>query len=191
MKVTQRRTMFRWGWLALAATFAFGSINDLTAQERETVRAGGTEGEGEEELRANAVGLFFGGTTNTDTDKSGFAFGADYERRLSRLWGIGLLAELTVGEKRPRDFVLGLPLSLHPIGGLRVILAPGLEIKPPGAEEEGESGSDEKDVEGLVRLGASYEFEVGRYTIAPEFDVDLVRLEEVVLVYGVALGLGF
>jgi hypothetical protein len=40
-------------------------------------------------------------------------------------------------------------------------------------------------------LGASYEFEVGRYTIAPEFDLDIVKFEEIVLVYGVAFGIGF
>jgi hypothetical protein len=118
--------------------------------------------------------------------------GADYKRRLSQLWGIGLLAELTVGDERPRDFVLAVPVSLHPYRGWRLVVAPGFEIKPPGAAEgEGGAESDEAELEALLRLGASYEFEVGRYTIAPEFDLDIVKFEEIVLVYGVAFGIGF
>jgi len=46
-------------------------------------------------------------------------------------------------------------------------------------------------VEALLRLGATYEFELGRYSIAPEFNVDIVNFDAVVLVYGVAVGLGF
>jgi hypothetical protein len=46
-------------------------------------------------------------------------------------------------------------------------------------------------LEALLRLGVAYEFEIGRYAIAPEFDVDIVKFEEIVLVYGVAFGIGF
>ena len=75
---------------------------------------------------------------------------------------------------------------------LGLILAPGFELKPPGASGEGEeSGSEEETLEALLRLGVTYEFEVAGYSVAPEFNVDIVNFDEVVLVYGVAFGVGF
>jgi hypothetical protein len=87
---------------------------------------------------------------------------------------------------------LAVPVSLHPYRGWRFIVAPGCEIKPPVASEGVEAAeSEETELEGLLRLGVSYEFEIGRYAIAPEFDVDFVKFEEIVLVYGIAFGIGF
>ena len=171
-------------FLALAPLVAVTPFS-LSAQEREE----GDAAEETERLESNRVALFLGGATNTSIEQTGFAFGADYERRLSELWGVGLLAELTVGGDRPRDLVLGVPVSLHAVRGLRLVVAPGLEFKPGGGEEEAESEEDAPEF--LLRLGASYEFEVGRYSIAPEFDVDIVNFDEIILVYGLAFGIGF
>lgn len=44
---------------------------------------------------------------------TGFTIGVDYERRLSRMWGIGVLADVAVGEIK-REAVLGVPVFLHP-----------------------------------------------------------------------------
>lgn len=61
---------------------------------------------------------------------------------------------------------------------MKLLLASGFEWKP------------EHDAEFLVRVGVMYDFEVGRFTIAPAFNVDFVDDEEI-LVYGVNIGKGF
>ncbi len=177
--------------LAVSTVIVVGPLSTVQAQQIEAAQAEAGEVE-EGEFHDNTLSLFLGGVTNTETDKNGFALGADYERRLSRLLGVGLVAELTIGGERPRDIILVVPLSLHPVRGWRFIVAPGFEIKPPGAAE-GEEGAESEDqvLEAVLRLGASYEFELGRYTIAPAFEVDIVKFEEIVLVYGVAFGIGF
>jgi len=67
--------------------------------------------------------------------------------------------------------------TIHPYKGFRFTLAPGLEHR------EGED-------EFLFRAGVGYEFEIGRWSILPEFNIDFVDGEEA-LVYGVSFGYGF
>jgi len=55
----------------------------------------------------------------------------------------------------------------------------------PGFEKKSEHGA-----EFLIRAGVMYDFEVGRFTIAPAFNIDFVDDEEV-LVYGLNIGRGF
>ena len=96
-----------------------------------------------------------------------------------------------MGNQRPRDLVLAVPVVLL-FNRLGLILAPGIDFKPPGASGDGEeSGTEGETVEALLRLGATYDFELGRYSIAPEFNIDIVNFDEIVLVYGIAVGFGF
>jgi hypothetical protein len=60
---------------------------------------------------------------------------------------------------------------------LRFVLAPGLEHR-----------DDENEF--LFRAGVAYEFEIGRWSIAPEFNVDFVDGEKA-YVYGLSFGWGF
>ncbi len=165
--------------LVLAALLVFGVSSTLQAQQGE---------EAEAEEGKNHVAIFLGAATNTDTDDTSFALGADYERRLNQLWGVGLIAEVALGDLE-RDALLVLPLFLHPTPQIRLTGAAGVEFKRLFSKGDGDETENEVDF--AVRLGAVYEFEVGSYSVAPEFDVDFVGGDEIVLVYGVGFGLIF
>ena len=53
--------------------------------------------------------------------------------------------------------------------------------------------SEEKETEQsfLTRAGIAYEYEVGRWSITPELNVDFIEGGHHVLVYGVSIGCGF
>ena len=88
-----------------------------------------------------------------------------------------------------RDALLVLPLFLHPTPQIRLTGAAGVEFRRLFSEGDGDETENEVDF--AVRLGVVYEFEVGSYSVAPEFDVDFVGGDEIVLVYGVGFGLVF
>lgn len=113
-----------------------------------------------------------GGETERTTEAS---IGLDYEYRLSRLLGIGFLFDYVGGDARAS--VAGIPVFLHPAGGLKLLAAPGLE------HHEGEN-------EFLVRLGLGYQFDIGRWAITPGASVDFVDGDEV-YIYGLYIGRGF
>lgn len=131
--------------------------------------------DGEVEKHAGA-GVESEGGSVTVEDQRAFTVGLDYEYRLNRRWGVGALIDWA--GKDFRSWVFGVPLVLHPKGGWKLLLAPGVE------------DSEEEDSEFLIRAGVMYDFEVGGYSIAPALNVDLVDGEEV-LVYGVNIGRGF
>ena len=84
-----------------------------------------------------------------------------YEYRLNQLFGIGGIVEYASGVLR--EWVLAVPLFLHPYKGWRFLVAPGVEIP-----------DNEGDNEFLFRVGAAYEFEIGeKWAITPEFNVGL------------------
>ena len=117
--------------------------------------------------------LFLGNTHNEGED--GFSVGLTYEYRLNAILGVGGLVEYVGGELN--EFIGAVPLFIHPYKGWRFILAPGFDSK-----------QDRRDF--LFRAGVGYEFEIDRWSISPEFNVDFVDGEHV-LVYGVSFGYGF
>lgn len=124
------------------------------------------------EFEKNALELFLGGTYAGD-DGTSFSTGLAYERRLKEKLGIGGLVEYTDG----REWVLAVPVYFHPAEPWKFFLAPGLE------REDGEN-------EFMVRLGSSYEFEMGSWTLAPELSFDFVD-GDVKTVFGLNFGIGF
>ena len=124
------------------------------------------------EFEKNALELFLGGTY-ADDDGTSFSTGLAYERRLNEKVGIGGLVEYTEG----REWVLAVPVNFHPTESWKLFLAPGLE------REDGEN-------EFMVRLGSSYEFEMGSWTLAPELSFDFVD-GDVKTVFGLNFGIGF
>jgi hypothetical protein len=118
--------------------------------------------------------LFLGGTH--EGSQGDFATGMSYGYRISKLFGVGGFIEYT--RKEEDVWTFGVPLYVYPYQGVRLLLAPGLE-------REGSKN------EFLVRLGIAYEFEIDRWSIAPEFNIDLVEGGRRVLVYGLSFGYGF
>lgn len=186
--------------LAAGATLLLGLVGpQVAAQEHgEEQHAEATAGEHEEhEFHRHHLSVFLGATTadvevhggegeagaeseegetgGETTRETEASIGLDYEYRLNRRWGVGFLFDYVAGDARTS--VAGIPVILHPVGGLKLLAAPGLE------HHEGEN-------EFLVRLGLMYDFEVGGWTIAPAVNVDFVDSEET-YVYGVNIGRGF
>jgi hypothetical protein len=125
------------------------------------------------EYRKNVIAGFIG-ATSPERRETNPAFGIEYERRISTGFGIGALAEYTAGDE---DFWIAVvPFALHK-GPWKFYVAPGFEDSKEGTEP-------------LLRLGGEYGFEVGRWEISPQIDVDFVDGDQVP-VMGVTFGIGF
>ena len=148
-------------------------------------------GHGEHDFHRHHVSLFLGVTDGPilkevereglepielSKDEQEFTIGLDYIYRLNRLWGVGVLIDYATGDFK--SWVAGVPVVLHATNQLKFLLAPGFEDRSSESREF------------LLRLGVSYDFEIGGFTIAPIFNVDFVDSEEI-FVYGVNLGKGF
>lgn len=127
-----------------------------------------------EETLRNRVELFLGNTH--EEGENSFSTGLSYEYRFHEFLGVGGLVEFA--GMNAREWVFAIPLSIHPYKGLCFTLAPGLELPKEDKNEF------------LFRVGVAYEFEIGRWSITPEFNVDFVGGEEA-LVYGLSFGYGF
>ena len=117
--------------------------------------------------------LFLG--NSHEDHKDGFAAGLVYEYRLNQMFGTGGIVEYVGGDFE--EWAVGVPIFIHPYKGLRFVFSPGLLF-------------EEHETLFLFRTGLAYEFEIDRLSITPEFNVDFVDSEEI-LVYGVSFGYGF
>lgn len=127
---------------------------------------------------AHIVGVFIGAT---DADTTEFTFGAEYELKFSKMFGIGGVVEHVPKAHHGDGTTVALAaLHFHPAGGLRLTA---------GIGEEWVHGAHPTS-HGLWRLGAAYDFEVQGFGVAPTINVDFVNHQEVV-VFGVALSKHF
>jgi len=150
-----------------AVQAASGDVGDDTAQ--------GEAMEWAEEGR-NDLGLFLG---VTDSDgENGFSVGLDYERRLSRGFGIGGVIEYTGNDYR--DGIVAASFNWHAWKELKLLAAPGVEVNRA-------DGSDAF----LFRIGAEYGFAIGKgFEIAPALNFDFTS-DETSVVYGLSFARKF
>ncbi|MCK5405927.1 MAG: hypothetical protein KAJ37_00675 [Candidatus Krumholzibacteria bacterium] len=157
------------GFVAVCTLLALASQPVWAEPDAEAVPEWAEEGR-------NELGLFLGAADSEG--EWGASVGLDYEYRLSRLFGIGGLLEYTGADFR--DGVAAVPFYLHPWKELKLVAAPGVNVKP--AERIGR---------GLVRIGAEYGFDVRRgFEIAPAVYVDFTS-EDVTIVFGAAIARSF
>lgn len=156
----------------LTLAFIGAGPGRLQAQEHES--ESGESSQHHAGHHKNHVAVFVGAID--EHEETAFSLGLDYERRLSRVFGIGVLTHYAFGDVR--SFALAAPIFLHATERLKFSLAAGYE------------DANHEDRETLIRLGVEYGFEVGRLTMAPMFAVDFVEDEEI-LVLGVNIGRGF
>jgi hypothetical protein len=156
-----------WKIILSIAVFLVAMPLEIPASEKEH---GGHE---ESQHHRNRMELFFGNTHEHGED--GFTVGLSYGYLLQEFIGVGGTFEYATGHFD--KWSVTVPLFMYPYGGLRFALAPGLEHR------EGENDF-------LFRVGVAYEFEIGRWSISPEFDVDFVDGEKA-YVYGLSFGWGF
>ncbi len=128
--------------------------------------------EAEHDFHRNWAAIFVGITGENRRDK-GFALGIEYARHLNPNFAIGAIAERTFGDLDL--WVFAVPFAYR-TGPWKVYIAPGVE-----------DADSAEDMEFLVRLGGEYAFEVGKWEIAPQLDVDFVDGDQV-LVIGVTIG---
>lgn len=104
--------------------------------------------------------------------------GFDYEYRLNRIVGLGLVAEHAFS---PIDVTtLFVVADLHVWRGLAIQTGPGVALF---------DDSDAED-EFVYRIGALYEFEYGKFTISPQLHLDIGD-ETDSLILAIAFGFGF
>ena len=145
------------------------------------IRAAGDEsaqGKAEEwaEEGRNDLGLFLG-VTDSDGD-TGFSVGLDYERRLSRGFGIGGVIEYTGNDYR--DGIVAASFNWHAWKELKLLAAPGVEVNRA-------DGSDAF----LFRIGAEYGFAIGKgFEIAPALNFDFTS-DETSVVYSLSFARKF
>lgn len=140
----------------VAALLALALATARAVHAQEGARDPGTE---EGTSRRNSLGLFTGITL--DDDKASFTLGLDYERRLSRQLGVGVLFDRAFDGER--IFLVAPALFWHPVGALRLDAAPGVEVNQ-GDEDEF-----------VFRIAADYDFELTeRWSVAPNVNLDFV-----------------
>ena len=119
----------------------------------------------------NDLSLFIGVTRAGG--ESGLGLGLDYERRLSRRFGIGGVIEYTGGDIR--EGIAAVSLNWHAWKELKLFAAPGVV-----EFDDGSFGV-------LFRVGADYGFALGKgFEVAPALNVDFTSDETAIVV-----GLGF
>ena len=160
----------------ICSVLLLGGLLAFSAQPAMAQEAEHENGEEWAEEGRHELGLFLGITTKEG--ETGVSVGLDYEYRLSRLFGIGGVAEYTGADFR--EGLLGVPFYWHAWKELKLVAAPAVEIEP--AERSGEF---------VVRLGGEYGFPVRSGTeIAPALYFD-VSSEDVAVVVGATVATSF
>lgn len=146
------------------------------------------------------LGVFFGNTNNTHLKHTDFTLGADYEYRLSNLFGIGLIGDLVLADHK-ETLVMG-GIFVHPAGGLKFVVGNGLAFAEQSEEHEviddhnaDDTHASEKTESStgshyVLRVGAGYDIHVGHFSITPTLNWDYINGYSSV-VYGITVGFGF
>jgi hypothetical protein len=156
-----------------------------SASARAEESAHGEHGEGRHFHRNVIAG--FAGITSEDRREHALTLGLDYNRWVTKSFGVGFGIERALGDL---DFtVYTVPVSYR-FGAWKLFLAPGWE--DPDHHETTDHGGVRitSGKEFLLRAGVEYAFDVGRYEISPKFMIDYID-DDVVLVDGLSVGYGF
>ena len=116
-------------------------------------------------------------TSSGEKGEPAFTLGFDYERRLTQLFGIGGMVDWVV--EGNREILIGPIAFLHPFGKAKLFAAPCYE-----RARESESN------EFVFRVGASWDFEVGKFSVGPDLIYDFSE-EHDLWVVGVGIGRGW
>ena len=104
--------------------------------------------------------------------------GLDYEYRLAAVDHMfGLVALVDAAFFDHRVLIYGAGLAIHPLGGLKILVASGEETS---AGHKAAAG----------RLGLAYDFHIGSFSVAPTYNVDVIKANTPAHVVGLSLGIG-
>jgi hypothetical protein len=162
-------------------------VGIVYAQHAETETAGPHKNE--HTTHWNHIAVFDGATSKFEKEGTHFTLGLDYIRKFppSGRWAISIFGEAIFEEHT--EWLIGIPLFYRLYDNLWVRTGPGIEILQEEEHDHGETKTEIK-VEFLWRVGIGYDFEFGKYSIAPSIDVDFGRSTTAV-VWGLNFGYGF
>ncbi len=131
---------------------------------------GGVAAQANEQVK-HIPGVFIG-VTHIDNEAE-FTFGVEYEYKLDKQWGLGLIYERTNNAHHGDGVSVSLASAyFHPNKSIRL----GVGI---GEERVGGSHSHSDT---LYRLSAAYDFHIGEFGIAPAIAVDFVNDQEALVI---------
>lgn len=139
------------------------------------------------------IAIFDGLATNFDHETSGYSLGLDYEYKISSLVGTGVIGEYVFSGEG--EFILGVPVFVHPTNNLKVMAAPiGVyaEKHHYGHYDDSHgtiSNSVEREWHIGVRLNLGYSIHLGKISTGPSVSLDVTNT--IALVYGLSFGIGF
>jgi hypothetical protein len=140
------------------------------------------EASGKHEFHRNHIAFFVGSTATEDerpggTDDPRFTLGVNYERRLTRLLGLGAVLEaVPEGE---REAVVLVPVLFHVGRRAKFLIGPGAQrLEHP------------RETTFVARIGFEYDFHVKRVILTPELNFDFSE-EADFSVLGLNIGWGF
>ena len=141
-------------------------------------------------IHPNDIGFFLGASTPTKKKSdTSFSIGAEYERRPHERWGFGAVSDFVFGDFK-RTALAAPAVFIHPVGDLKIAVAPAAEWVEK--EVVGPQGTSMKhEVHFVMRLGFSYVFHSGHFSLSPLLNVDFIGETKTTLVYGVVFGWGF
>ena len=121
----------------------------------------------------------FGGLTQAEEDSSenGATIAFAYTYRIHHPASAGGLLEYAGGDIDA--WLVGLPFKVTPWAGWFLLIAPGVEI-------------ESSETSAMFRIGTGYDFELDeKWSLAPEFYVDLSRFFGTTYVFGLAVSRSF
>lgn len=131
-----------------------------------------------EETHNNIAGIFIG--TTTMESETNFSYAFEYEYKLSKQWGAGIVYEKTDDANSGEGVDIALASAyLHPWKELRLGL---------GFGQEKLGGNNE--TASLVRTSFSYDFHVASFAIEPTLAFDFIN-DETATVVGIAFAKTF
>ena len=141
-------------------------------------------------IHPNDIGFFLGASTPTEKKSdTSLSIGAEYERRPHERWGFGAVSDFVFGDFK-RTALAAPAVFIHPVGDLKIAVAPAAEWVEK--EVVGPQGTSMKhEVHFVMRLGFSYVFHSGHFSLSPLLNVDFIGETKTTLVYGVVFGWGF
>lgn len=173
-------------WLSVVTlTLALSVVVSGPALAQEPGEHGQAEGHAGESPEGhhhrNHLSFFIGSTEaeehHGEQEDPDFTIGLDYERRLSKVFGIGVLVDFVVEGKR--EYMIGVPVFLHAGERAKFQVAPGFHHLSHTGENEL-----------VLRTGFMWEFPVGGIALSPTFFYDIVDGQNFI-VLGVTVGKGF
>jgi len=204
---------------AVIALVAPSSALGQEGHDADHAEANEEAGHAEHHFHRNELAVFVGASTRTKfrDDPTDLTIGGEYFRRLTGRASVGLTVEYADGDLE-RDWVVLVPVAYRPFdgwaAGFQFIVGPGVEFASlseeavveleggggHGAEDADaghgatadEAGAEEREneTEPVIRLGVDYVLELGRVSLTPQINADVVG-DNVTWVAGVAIGLGF